>query len=121
MTPATWVVVGLLGGLAGVGRFLLDGLVGELAPDGFPWGTFAVNASGAFLLGLVVGAGVHGNALVLAGTATLGSYTTMSTLMFETHRLAQDDQLALAGANVLVSLLFGFGALVLGHAIGSIV
>jgi CrcB protein len=62
---------------------------------------------------------VSGNALVLAGTAALGSYTTLSTWMLETHRLGQDDQLALAAVNLLGSLLIGFGALALGHAIGA--
>ena len=74
---------------------LVDGLVGERAERrrAFPWGTFAVNISGAALLGGVAGAAVTGNALILAGTATLGSYTTLSTWMLESHRLGQDDQL----------------------------
>ena len=39
--------------------------------------------------------------------------------MLETHRLGQDDQLALAAANLVGSLLTGFGALALGHAIAA--
>ena len=45
-----------------------------------------------------------------AGTATLGSYTTLSTWMLESHRLAQDDQLLAAAANLVGSLLIGFAA-----------
>jgi CrcB protein len=56
---------------------------------------------------------------VLSRTAMIGSYTTLSTWMLETHRLAQDDQLVLAGANVLGSLVVGFAALAAGHAIGA--
>jgi fluoride exporter len=78
-----------------------------------------VNLSGAALLGVLVGAAVSGDALLLAATATLGSYTTLSTWVFETHRLAQDDQLAIAAANLLGSLMVGFAALALGHSIGA--
>lgn len=118
MTLGTWTLVGLLGGTGAIARFIIDGLVGERVGGEFPWGTLIVNLSGAAILGLLVGAAVSGNALVLAGTATIGSYTTLSTWMFETHRLAQDDQLATAAANLLGSLLIGFAAVALGHAIG---
>ena len=78
-----------------------------------------VNISGAALLGGVSGAALSGNALILAGTATLGSYTTLSTWMLESHRLGQDDQLAVALANLMGSLFVGFAALALGHAVGA--
>jgi CrcB protein len=120
VTLGTWVLVALLGGTGSVARFIVDGRVGEWAPaSSFPWGTFLVNLSGAALLGVLAGAAVSGDALVLAGTATLGSYTTLSTWMLETHRLGEDDQLTLAAANLLGPLLAGFGALALGHAIGA--
>jgi CrcB protein len=119
LTLGTWTLVGLLGGAGSIARFVVDGLVGERAGGEFPWGTLIVNLSGAAILGLLVGAAVSGNALVLAGSATLGSYTTLSTWIFETHRLAQDDQLAIAATNLLVPLLIGFAALALGHSIGA--
>jgi fluoride exporter len=120
VTIGTWALVGLLGGAGAIGRFVVDGLVGERVGSGqFPWGTFVVNLSGAAVLGGLAGAAVSGNALVLSGTAMIGSYTTLSTWMLETHRLAQDDQLVLAGANVLGSLVVGFAALAAGHAIGA--
>jgi CrcB protein len=119
MTVWTWVFVALLGGAGSVARFLVDGYVSERAAGEFPWGTFAVNVSGAMLLGLLAGAAVSGNALVLAGTATLGSYTTLSTWMFETHRLAQNDELMLATVNIVAMLAAGFAAAALGHAIGA--
>lgn len=120
MTAGTWVLVGLLGGVGAVSRFVVDGLVSErLAAGSFPWGTLAVNLSGAALLGGLVGAALSGTALVLAGTAALGSYTTLSTWMLESHRLAQDDQLPFAALNLLGSLFVGFGAVAAGHAIGA--
>lgn len=120
MTFGTWVLVGLLGGIGAIARFVVDGLVDERVAGQFPWGTFIVNLSGAALLGGLAGAAVTGNAQVLAGTATLGSYTTLSTWMLETHRLAADDQRAIATANLVGSLLIGFAAIAAGHAIGSL-
>jgi fluoride exporter len=124
MTPGTWVLVALLGGTGSIARFLVDGLVGERLrswPGGgvFPWGTFVVNISGAALLGGVAGAALSGNALILAGTATLGSYTTLSTWMLESHRLGQDDQLPVALANLLGLLVIGFAAVAAGHVVGA--
>jgi fluoride exporter len=119
MTIGTWALVALLGGAGAIGRFVVDGLVGERAAGEFPWGTFVVNLSGAALLGGLAGAAVTGNAFVLVGTAALGSYTTLSTWMLESHRLGQDDQLVIGGANLLGSLLVGFAAVAAGHAIGA--
>ncbi len=125
MTLGTWVLVALLGGAGSIARFVIDGWVGERSGGGwvgggrFPWGTFFVNISGAALLGGVAGAALTGNALILAGTATLGSYTTLSTWMLESHRLGQDDQLAVGLANLLGSLVVGFAAVTLGHAVGA--
>src|SRR5439155_4055304 len=82
-----WIGVALLGGAGAVGRLVLDAAVSERAGDAFPWGTLVVNLSGAFALGLLAGADVAGDALLLAGTALLGSYTTFSTWMLESQRL----------------------------------
>lgn len=121
MTVGSWILVGLLGGAGAISRFVVDGVVGERAAAGgsFPWGTLVVNLSGAAVLGGLVGAAVSGTALVLAGTATVGSYTTMSTWMLESHRLGQDGQFSAAAANLVGSLLVGFAAAAAGHAIGA--
>jgi CrcB protein len=81
-------------------------------------GTLVVNVSGAFLLGLLVGLGLGGRAMLLAGTATLGSYTTFSTWMLESHRLGEDGELRLALANLAISLLAGVAAAAVGRALG---
>jgi CrcB protein len=79
VTALLWLAVGLLGGVGALGRFLLDAAVSLRARGQFPAGTLVVNTSGALLLGLLVGLGVGGQVLLLAGVATLGSYTTFST------------------------------------------
>src|SRR5579863_5390149 len=105
--------------MGALARFLLDSLVAERAGRDFPIGTLTVNASGALLLGLLTGLAVEGNLMVIAGTATLGSYTTFSTWMLETQRLTEDVQVPRAAANVLLSLAVGFGAIALGRTIGA--
>jgi fluoride exporter len=118
MSAWVWAGVALLGGAGATGRFLLDGAITKRFGRAFPLGTLAVNASGALALGLLTGFAVAGDALVLAGTATLGSYTTFSTWMFETQRLAEDGAFARAALNVVVTLCVGVGAALLGRAIG---
>ena len=115
-----WLGVAALGGLGAVARFALDSAVSQQAGSGFPWGTLAVNLSGALLLGLLAGADVAGDALLLAGTAALGSYTTFSTWMFESHRLGEDGERRLAAANLAVSLAAGLLAAVAGWLIGAV-
>ena len=100
------------------GRFLVDGAVAERAPGELPLGTLAVNVSGAFALGLVAGLTLRGDALLLAGTATLGSFTTFSTWMLETQRLVEDGEGRYAGVNVALSLAAGLAAVAIGRALG---
>jgi fluoride exporter len=107
--------VALLGGLGAVARFLLDGAV---SVSSFPLGTLAVNLSGAFLLGVLVGATADEDALRLAGTGFLGAYTTFSTWMLETHRLGEDGRSRSALANVGVSLVLGVLCAWLGRLLG---
>ncbi len=119
MSLWTWLGVAALGGVGANARFLLNGLVSRRVGDDLPLGTFAVNASGSLLLGLLSGLALNGDALVLAGSATLGSYTTFSTWMLETHRLAGRGRTRAALLNVLVSLAVGLVAVTLGRTIGA--
>ena len=115
---ALWLGVTLLAGVASVARFLLDAAVSARAGGRFPVGTLAVNLSGALLLGLLVGLSLHGDAYLLAGTAVLGSYTTFSTWMLESHRLAEDGQRWALALNVLASVALGVAAVAVGRVIG---
>lgn len=118
MSPLLVLAVGALGGVGALARFLLDGAVAERAPGEFPAGTFVVNVSGAFLLGLLVGATLRGDVLVAAATGLLGSYTTFSTWMLESHRLAEEGEDGMAVANLALSLGVGLGAVALGRQLG---
>ena len=114
-----WAAVLLIGGAGSVARFLADGLVASAASRDFPVGTLAVNVSGAMILGLLTGLALGHDQALLAGTAAVGSYTTFSTWMFETDRLAEERQFRRAAANVIVSLVLGVAAAALGRLIGA--
>jgi fluoride exporter len=113
-----WLAVAGLGGVGALLRFFVDGIVASRVGREFPVGTLIVNLSGAITLGLLVGLGFSGQRLLLAGTATIGSYTTFSTWMRETQRLAEGGELEAALANILISLAAGLGAAALGRLIG---
>ena len=112
--------IGVVGAAGAVGRFLLDGAVAGQVGRSFPWGTLVVNIAGAFLLGALVAANLGADALRLAGTGVLGSFTTFSTWVLESHRLGEEGQLRLGIANFLISLVLGISAVWLGRQLGTV-
>jgi CrcB protein len=114
----TALLVLILGGGAGVARYLVDGAVQSRQRSAFPVGTLVVNVGGCFALGLLAGLHASSQTTLLVGTATIGSYTTFSTWMLETHRPAQDGELATAWRNVIISLAAGLVSAALGRALG---
>jgi CrcB protein len=120
MTAAILLAVGLLGGAGAVARFTIDGAIARRVSSEFPAGTLAVNLSGTLLLGVLVGAALHGNGERLLGTGLLGAYTTFSTWAFESHRLGEDNRLSLGLVNFVVSLLAGLAAAAVGRHLGAI-
>jgi len=119
MTAIVWLGVAGLGGAAAILRFRLDEFVQRQADSAFPFGTMTVNLLGSFVLGVLTGADVTGDALLLGGTAVLGSFTTFSTWMLETERLGEEGDERLAVLNVGVSLVVGLAAAAGGWALGA--
>jgi CrcB protein len=118
----TWPVVigiGLLGGVGAIARFILDGAISERLGTAFPFGTLAVNVSGAFVLAALAGAAVGGQVNRLVGTGLVGSFTTFSTWALESQRLGEDGRIDLGAANFVVSLLLGLGAAWAGRRFGA--
>jgi CrcB protein len=117
------VLIGL-GGFAGaVTRYLVDGLVSDRTGGSFPWGTLVVNLTGSFILGLLFALTTERAILppeirgpVLIGF--IGAYTTFSTFMLETWRLAESGASVLALANIAGSTLLGIIAVVAGLTLG---
>ena len=113
------LAVGLVGGLGAIARFALDGVVSGRAGRGFPYGTLVVNLTGALILGALAGATVDGDAYRVAGTGLIGSFTTFSTWMFESHRLGEDGQGRGGLANLLGSLALGIAVAWIGRELGA--
>jgi fluoride exporter len=119
MSVLVWAAVVVIGGAGSVARFVVDGAVASRSGRDFPFGTFTINVSGAFALGLLTGLALSGDQALLAGTAAVGSYTTFSTWMFETERLAEEREYRSVVFNIVASLVLGVGAAALGHLIGA--
>ena len=119
MSLPVLVGVGLLGGLGGIARFLLDGAVAGALGRDFPYGTLAVNLLGSFVLGVLVGIALDVDAYRVAATGLLGSFTTFSTWALESHRLGEDGQLRLGIANFATSLVLGVTLAWAGRQLGA--
>jgi CrcB protein len=113
-----WLGVAFLGGCGALARFGLTLLVADRLHPHLPAGTLAVNVSGAFLLGLLAGASVEGDARLLLGAGLLGAYTTFSTWMIETQRIGEAGRTQIAIANVVLSIGLGLLAAAFGRWIG---
>ena len=96
----TWLWVALGSAAGAPTRYLLDQFIQSRHERTFPWGTFTINVTGSFLLGLLVAAGSHnqveGWLLAAVGSGFLGSYTTFSTFTWESLRLIEDGSLLVA-------------------------
>ncbi len=120
----TIVAIGIAGALGALARYGLDGVVSRrFTGSPFPWGTFVVNVSGAFVLGLLMTLMTEQltTAPWLRSALTiglLGAYTTFSTLSYETYRLLEDGAVGLAAANMLGSMTAGLVAVYLGVVAG---
>ena len=91
--------------------------------DGFPWGTFVENVSGAFVLALLVVYLVEvwppsRYTRPFLATGVLGGYTTFSTFMNEARELLLDGRGAIALAYVAATLLLGLTATLVGLRLG---
>lgn len=112
------------GGFCGaIARYLIDGRVVYYTGATLPWGTFLINVSGSFLVGLlfallteraVLPAELRGPLMI----GFLGSYTTFSTLALEAWRMIEEGAWLQAAANLGGSVLAGMVAVIAGIVIG---
>ncbi len=115
-----------LGGAAGsVARY---GATGLLTRGDFPWGTFAVNFTGTFLLALLfflsLGRGyLSPEVRTLVFVGVFGGYTTFSTFGLETVNLLRNGEPALAalnaGLNAGLCLAGAFAGAAIGTGLGA--
>lgn len=115
-----YLLVGVGSFVGGNARYILAKLVGGLIDARFPLGTFLINVSGSFILGLIGGLIAqrsipHADAVRLAlGVGFCGGFTTFSTFEFETNALFEDGVWLTAVANIFLSLFAGLVAVRFG-------
>lgn len=108
----------MVGGCAGSGlRIAVGAVAGDVG--GWPWGTFAVNLTGALLLGYLLtrlqqAAASTVVTIPLLTTGLLGSYTTFSALTSETWQLWSAGRPGTAGGYVVASVSGGVVLALLG-------
>lgn len=120
MLVASLFVAGALGAPA---RYLVDGFVQSRTRGVFPWGTFVINVSGSFVLGVITGLALYQGLAelprVAIGTGFCGAFTTFSTFSHETVRLLEEGSLRESGLNAAGSIAAGLVAAGLGLAIAA--
>jgi CrcB protein len=116
-------LIGAGGFVGAIARYLVDGRVVYYTGAALPWGTFAINMTGSFAVGLLFALVTERAVLpaelrapILIGF--LGSYTTFSTLTLEAWRMIEDGAWLAASINLGGSILVGMIAVIAGVALG---
>lgn len=110
-------------GIGGGLRYALGGWMAQRWGTSFPWHTFAINVSGALLLGVLMGLSVDRDLVsapwrLFVGVGLLGGYTTFSTLSYESMALLERGLVLDGIGNMFGSGLAGLVAVLAGLAIG---
>lgn len=113
----------MLGSAAGGGcRFLLSKLIADNISGDFPWGTFAVNMIGCFVIGILFGLIDRGvdlspqmRALLITGFC--GGFTTFSTFAHENYLLFNESRFWILFLYAVISFALGLLLAHLGHAL----
>ena len=114
------MIIGIGGFVGAAARYGIATWIGQRWGRSFPLGTFVINVSGSFLIGLLMTLmaerfteNPQWRLLLVVGF--LGAYTTFSTFEYETGALLKDGEWLYAGLNVVMSVIVGFVALKLGE------
>ncbi len=117
--------VALGGAIGASARYLVSGWMGAWLGSGFPWGTFFVNISGSFLIGIVLvlvdGGLLPAGARTFVAVGILGGYTTFSSFSYESLGLLTDSGLLLTLLNTLGQLVLGLVFVYLGVVVGRLI
>jgi fluoride exporter len=120
------LIIGIGGFVGAVSRYGLALWIGQRWGRVFPLGTFVINVSGSFLIGLLMTLmadrfTVNPQWRLLLVVGFLGAYTTFSTFEYETGALLKDGELTFAMLNIILSVVAGFVALKLGEALAKMI
>lgn len=111
-----------IGGFAGsVLRYKIGAFISTKTTSEFPWGTFCINLTGAFLIGLLISSALKSQqmTMLLLVTGFCGGFTTFSTFALENLKLLQSGQWAVFLSYILFSFICGIGLCFAGYLIGN--
>ena len=118
------ILVGFGSFFGGVVRYLITRMLSVMVVSPYPFGTFAVNVLGCFVIGFVsalpVGSLLSPNTRLLLTTGLCGGFTTFSTFMNENATLLKDGMPTTALLYTFASLLVGFLAVIGGQQVARI-
>ena len=117
-----FLIIGIGGFFGAVSRYGVALWIGRQWGRSFPLGTFVINVSGSFLIGLLMSLlaerfMVNPQWRLLFVVGFLGAFTTFSTFEYETGALLKDGEWLIAMLNITLSVVVGFMALKLGEVI----
>ena len=117
-----YLVIGIGGVLGANARYLVAGWAARRFGLVFPYGTFFINLSGSFILGLFMAFMLkhptyHYLRLFFA-VGFLGAYTTFSTFSFESLQLLQNGRVLLSLTYVVSSAVLGVSGAWFGFSLG---
>lgn len=116
------LLIGTGGFLGSISRYLLQDMVMKKIPSAFPFGTFLVNVSGCFLIGLIYGLSVKSRIMTeemrfLLATGFCGGFTTFSTFSYESLALLKEGNYLYCSLYIFLSILTGILATFAGYGI----
>jgi CrcB protein len=116
--------VALGGAIGSAARYLVGGWFAARFGAAFPYGTFVVNVTGSFIVGLFLAYAQERVSLspywrLFFAVGFVGGYTTFSTYEYESVRLLQDGEMLLAAIYLIGSVVTGGVAAIAGIALGS--
>lgn len=111
-------------GFGGLARFVLGTWIMAKYGGRFPWGTFLINISGSFLIGLLMTLLTerlqpHPNWRLFLVVGVLGGYTTFSTFEYETLVAVRDGERWITLLYVGGSVMVGYMAVWLGAVLAT--
>jgi len=109
-------------GLGGVARYAAGVWIMQRYGGRFPLGTFLVNLSGSFLIGVLMALFTerlhpHPNWRLFLVAGVLGGYTTFSSFEYETYQAVRDGAQRLVMLYVVGSVALGYLGVWLGAAL----
>lgn len=114
------IYVGIGGFIGAALRYLISNLTPKIIGNQLPFGTLIVNVLGCLLIGFILGLYTSTNLIsdsmkLFLTTGVLGGLTTFSTFSSETMAFFTAGNYVYGFSNMLLNLIFGFGAVILGR------